>query len=284
MKRNVIAVFIFISTRALAGDSTAVAYAESSTPPQPGFKKTIATGLVAGMLGLSLVWAFDEWWKDNAQPFHFLTEGWFTDYSLGIDKVGHAYTSYFYYHTFRNMMLWGGYEPDEATTWSAATTAFFALCVEIGDGLTTWGFSHEDLAANLLGLGYGVAQTKVPYLRNFNFKWSYWPDKSNQTALRFVRYYDAHTYWMTCNVHGVLPESMKSYWPEFLQVAVGYGVDDNQTRREFVIGLDFNLEVFPIDNPELHFVQKTVNMFHIPAPGVKFTTGKSPAYYLLHKN
>jgi len=49
-------------------------------------------------------------------------------------------------------------------------------------------------------------------------------------------------------------------------------------------GLDFNLEVFPVENPELRLLQKTVNMLHFPAPAVKFSERHSPSYFLFHTN
>jgi len=248
------------------------------------FRRTVATGTIAGTLCLSLIWSFDEWWKGEAQPFHFFSEGWFNDYSLGIDKVGHAFTSYFYFHTYRNIMLWGGYDESTALWLGAGAAAFFALCVEIGDGFSPFGFSHEDFLSNLAGLGFGILQTQVPFMRNFNLKWSYIPESGDAHAQHFTRFYDAHTYWLTANMHELLPTSWNKYWPEFLQLAVGYSVSDHQTKREGVIGFDFNLEVFPAPNDDVLLLQKTVNMIHIPAPAVKFTEGRQPRYYLFHTN
>jgi hypothetical protein len=82
------------------------------------------------------------------------------------------------------------------------------------------------------------------------------------------------------NISELLPATWAEYWPRFIQLAAGYSIDGQ--RREGVIGLDFNLEVFPAPNSELLLVQKTLNMFHIPAPAVKFTEGSEPRYSLFH--
>jgi hypothetical protein len=56
------------------------------------------------------------------------------------------------------------------------------------------------------------------------------------------------------------------------------------TKREAVIGLDYNLEVIPTHSEDLLLIKRTLNMFHYPAPAVKFTETKSPKYYLFHTN
>ena len=238
---------------------------------------------MAGIIGTTVIWSVDAWWQGRTHPFNFYSEGWFNDYSLGVDKVGHTFASYFYFHTFHNVLLWGGFDPSTALWWGAGISEFLALSLEIGDGFSTYGFSYEDLVANTLGVTYGVLQTNVPWLRNFSLKWSYIP-VGQRDGLNFTQLYDAHTYWLSCNVHNLLPERWEYWWPSFLQLAVGYSVDGHQTRREGVIGLDFNLEVFPAPNADILLVQKTLNMFHIPAPAVKFTERKVPKYFLFHLN
>lgn len=248
------------------------------------FKKGAATVMVGGVLAGSLVNSYFDWWKGAQQPFHFVREGFLHDYSLGMDKVGHAYTSYFYFHTFKDILLWGGYTPEEAFWWGAGGSAFFAISIEIGDGVSPYGFSWEDLSGNMLGLGYGMLQTQVPFLKNVNFKWSYIPNDGWRWPPRFTDHYDSHTYWLAFNMHNLLPPSWGEYWPEFLQLAVGYGVYDRQTRRELVIGIDFNLEAFGAGSQDVLLGERILNRFHIPAPAVKFTEGRAPKWYLVHPN
>jgi len=247
-------------------------------------RRVISTGLVGGILVGSLVSSYHDWWKDNPQPFHFTDDGLFNNYSLGMDKLGHSYTSYFYFHTFRNVMLWGGHTGSAALWWSAGATAFFAVSIEVGDAVSPYGFSFADLGFNMIGLGYGMLQTVVPFLENFTFKWSYVPEDGYRWPPRFTDHYDAHTYWLAFNVHNLLPEGARDYWPEWLQVALGYGVDDKQTRRVAVIGLDLNLDAFRTDQPDLRLLLQTANLYHFPAPAVKFTEGKKPQCTLLYTN
>lgn len=282
MKQVILALLLLGASRSVAQDSTA-SPATSPLQNNSSTRKILASGILAGMIGTSTIWAVDAWWQGRARPFNFYSEGWFNDYSLGMDKAGHVFTSYFYYHTFRNVMLWGGFDPETAFWWGAGLAEFLALSLELGDGFSTFGFSYEDLLANTSGLAFGMLQTKIPLLRNFSLKWSYIPVGVHH-ALNFTQHYDEHTYWLSCNINGLLPGDWKAYWPKFLQVAIGYSTKTNQTRREAVVGLDFNLEVFPAASPEVLLVEKTFNMFHIPAPGVKFSEHQLPRYRFFHLN
>ena len=234
------------------------------------------------MLVGSLVSSYFDWWNGSPEQFHFVREGAFSDYSLGIDKIGHAYTSYFYFNVFRNLMLWGGYDKVSAFWWAAGTTGFFALSVEIGDGVSPYGFSYEDLAFNMGGLCFGMLRAEVPFLQNFGFKWSYVPYDGYRWPPHFTDHYDGHTYWLTINVHNLLPASLNRFWPELIQLAFGYGVEENSTRRKAVIGLDFNLGALPVTNEDVALVQKTIDMIHFPAPGIKFQEGKKPEFSLFY--
>jgi hypothetical protein len=247
-------------------------------------RMTIATGVVAGFFAGSLVMSYNDWWKGSATAFHFVREGFLHDYSLGIDKFGHAYTTYLYFHTIHDLLKWGGYSPSAAYWWGAAGSGLFGVLVEIGDGYSPYGFSWEDLAADFAGLGFGMLQSCVPLLQSLQFKWSYVPRDGFRWPPHFTDHYDWHTYWLALDMHRLLPENIGALWPEFIQLAVGYGVDRGQTRRELVIGLDFNLKAFASDNREVQLLENISTRFHFPAPAVKFTESEGSTWYLIHKN
>jgi hypothetical protein len=271
----------------LAASPRAAGRVQDSTVVTEGFptvegvstRKILATGLTAGILAGSLIDSYYAWWKDSDQPFTFHAEGWFRS-TRGIDKAGHLFTSYFYFRTFRNLLLWGGYTPGTAYWWAAGLSAFFALSVEIGDGISEYAFDYQDLVFNAIGLGYGMLQTNIPALKNFNLKWSYVPQDGYRFPPRFTQQYDAHTYWLTANVNNLLPSSLEPYWPDILQVGVGYSVADHLQRSEVMIGFDFNLEVLDSPSPDLLLIIKTLNTFHYPAPAVILSDGKEPEYRL----
>jgi hypothetical protein len=269
-----------------------IACAQDSVKVTDGFRqfdewttrKYLATGLVGGILGVSMVWSYDSWWRDNARSFHFQSENWLNGPHRGIDKAGHLYTSYFYFHTLRNVMLWGGYRPSLANWVGVGGAAFFALAVEIGDGLSDIGFDYQDVVFNFAGIGFAYLQTEVPALSHFGLKWTYIPPEGFDFPPRFTRHYDGHTYWLTADVHNLLPESMRGCWPAFLNLGVGFSVADNMTRRELVFGLDLNLGAIGSPGEDVLLLRNTLDMFHYPAPAVKWTEGRAPKAYLFQLN
>ncbi|MEK9136509.1 MAG: DUF2279 domain-containing protein [Bacteroidota bacterium] len=284
MRAVVIVLLLFCVSLSSAQDSI---FVTDGFQLKPDFtsRKVVSTVAIGGLLVTSLIWSYDTWWRDAGREFNFKTENWLNGYFLGIDKIGHFYTSYFYFNTFRNVMLWGGYERSTADWWAAGAAAFFALAIEVGDGVTPYGFDYQDIVFNFAGIGYGWLQTRVPFLTHFDIKWSYVPPEGYKLPVRITDNYDAHTYWLTCDIDKLLPSSVEPYWPDFLQIAVGVGVDDKVTKRELVVGFDLNLEeLFHTENEDLLLIERTVNMFHVPAPAIKFTETKEPRYYLFHRN
>jgi hypothetical protein len=139
------------------------------------------------------------------------------------------------------------------------------------------------MLSNWTGVGLSVLQQKVPFFSNIEMKWSlYYP--LNRHAFIVNDLYDYHIYWLSFKVNNFLPKSVEPYWPDWLQLAVGYSGADNVTRREFILGFDYNLEMIPLEGTDINLVKKMLNMFHLPAPGVKFSRGHSPEFQLLLLN
>lgn len=251
-------------------------------------KKNVSLIGITGIYAVSLVHSYNMWWKDGTRKFNFFTSfGWFNEpASLGIDRIGHFYTSYFFYHTQKEVLLWGGHDKGFATWLSAGLTGGMAILIEIGDGFTEFGFDYRDLIFNLGGLGYGILQDEVPFFRNFNFKWSYFPPEGIKFPPKFTEHYDGHIYWFTANIHNLFKESVGDFWPEFIQPAIGFSVADIGKRREFIFGLDFNLlPLFNLEDENWRLIGKTSDMIRfIPAPGIKYSPSRKPEYRLLMLN
>ncbi len=90
---------------------------------------------------------------DGVHPFHLTDEGFFqyTTYGGGSDKASHfvvsANVTNLLYDAYRLNRL----TPDQAMWLSFATSTIAGTFVEIGDGLTPYGFSLQDLTADALG-------------------------------------------------------------------------------------------------------------------------------------
>ena len=249
-------------------------------------KKTIATAMVGTIVTGTLIDSYFTWWATAEKPFSFLghtDENWLSGAHNGIDKPGHFFGAFCMFRIVNNMLLWGGYDRSTAFWWAAGIGLWNGLEIEIGDGFTAYGFDYQDLVFDVAGVGYGMLQSQVPFLQNFNVKFSYWSKKGFTSPANFTTDYDALTIWMTVNVHNLLPTSLDKYWPAFLRLAVGYGVDDNETRREVAVGLDLNIEsLFSPSNEDWLLTTRIADVLHLPAPAVKFTQGKVPRYYLFN--
>jgi predicted lipoprotein DUF2279 len=124
-------------------------------PPNRTTRWLVTFGVFAGA-AVSTRWSGHE-----RQDFHFGDEGWFGSetYAGGADKASH-----FVFHNglsrelavaYRGMR----YEKDSAILMAFATSVAAGLIVEIGDGITTFGFAWEDLAMDALGAGTAALVT-----------------------------------------------------------------------------------------------------------------------------
>jgi hypothetical protein len=234
------------------------------------------------LVGGTLAYSAGVWWVHDARPFHFWNEPWWGD-ANGVDKIGHMYTSYFMFRALHETFLWGGHDPDASFWWATGIAAFHGLAIEIGDGFSDYGFDYRDVTSNYTGLAYAILQAKVPFFQNFEIKWSlYYP--MDHHSFKVNDLYDYHIYWMSARVHELLPGSLKPFWPGFLQIAFGLGAKDHTMRRTYVLSLDYNLEKIPVEGQDINLIKKLLNMFHLPAPGVKFSKGHAPEFQLLLLN
>lgn len=234
----------------------------------------------------SLYLEYNWWWKNNYHPFVMRSDGGFGNYSLGLDKIGHFYTSYMYSNLLYELMKWGDFR-ESTSEWVSIVLPFaWALSIEIGDGFSSFEFSPQDLLANSLGIGYAVLQRKVHYLQYFNFKFSYFPHahylNNNFNGWSLTSDYDGHIYWLTADINRLLPKYAKKYWPKYINLGLGYGINNFAAvihhggpnivvQREFMLGLDLNLNRIPIKNKTMKTIVKIADYIHLPMPGYKKT-------------
>ncbi|OYU95743.1 MAG: hypothetical protein CFE21_11435 [Bacteroidetes bacterium B1(2017)] len=247
-------------------------------------QKLIIAGLIAQQTA-SMYLEYKWWWQGDYHPFVMNNDGGYNNYSLGIDKVGHFYTSYMYSNALYELLKWGEFREERCLFYSTLLPFVWALSIEIGDGFSSYEFSPTDLLANSIGIGYAYAQHKVPYLRNFKFKFSYFPSsyyiQNNYKNWSLTADYNGHIYWLSTDVHGVLPKTAKGFWPKYLNLSLGYGVNNfaesfyyginYPLQREFFIGLDYNLNAIPVKNKTLKTGLNIADYYHFPAPGIKKT-------------
>lgn len=241
----------------------------------------VVTGGVALTMAGIHIYQQNGWWKNNRAPFHFQED---LKYGRSVDKLGHFYGGIVAAFLLRKSYRWAGLSEEASLYWGSAGSLLFQTYVEIEDGFSKWGFDRVDFAADVAGAAWPVAQYHVPFLRNFDFKFSYVPSPNlNQSGgtgfvgQRHIMFddYEGQTIWMSVKMKNVLPEPAAKYWPDVLSLSLGYAVRDVFTPRPYsawLLALDLDMtKVIPADTPFLKLLGEALNFIKFPAPAVQFS-------------
>lgn len=273
MKRCVSLILLLLALRAPA--QTLTPGPEGYTV-RPGFglKKAIATGVAGTVFAGTALDFYFSWWKDTQKPFSFYTNNWLNGGQRGLDKIGHLFGTHAIFRSIRETLLWGGYERSTSLWLAAGMATLNSTVIEVGDGFSPYGFDYQDLVFGISGIALGMLQAEIPALQNFRLKFSYFSERGFKSPAAFIQDYDAMTIWCSVNVHNLLPEPARKYWPEFINLAAGFGVTANETKREFILGIDLNLEAFHTSSEDILYLERILNLMRIPLPAVEWTEGQ----------
>jgi hypothetical protein len=230
-------------------------------------------GVTAAGFTIGHAFLNDLWWKGERTSFHFnFREDW--EYALGADKFGHFYFPYLVGNVYTELFRWSGVEEKRSLYYAAALSLSYQTYIEIRDGFSrNYGFSFGDFGANILGAAYPVLQYHYDFLKDYNFKISFFPSERfrNDSHGAIIDDYESTYHWLTVNIKNILPEDAAKYYPAFINLALGHSVKglDNKGRRELFIALDWNLEALPGDVWILKFFKKLFNHYHFPSPAVR---------------
>jgi len=175
------------------------------------------TALVAGIGVVGVV----NWDWGNSR-FKFNDEGFFGSDtgSLGMDKLGHAYSTYLMADYSNHFMQANG--ASSCAPYSAALMAWgIMLGVEVLDGFSDdHGFSYEDLIFNLCGAGFSVLRNTVHGLREkLDFRLEYIPS-GNKDGFHPITDYSGQKYVMALKLSGF--EMCRDTPLRFLELHGGY--------------------------------------------------------------
>lgn len=204
--------------------------------------------VIAGAVGATAAVSLLAWWGQGFHSdFSVADEGWFgaRTYSGGIDKLGHAWTSYVGMRLGTRALTWAGLPHRDAIRLAAGVGLGVGLGIEVLDGLSRggqYGFSWEDLAMNLVGTGFGVLMESRPELdRHLAFRLMY---RSGD------KWYDRQVYVLAWRLSG-LPGVGRDNPLRYLEVLAGYGArgfrsdmdfgDGDTRRRSVYVGVGLNL-------------------------------------------
>ncbi len=254
-------------------------------------------GISTGVLGVSFLGLHilqnNAWWANQRGAFHVVED---PGYKNNFDKFGHTFGAYYTAHFFDEMYTWSGFDTAQSTLLGALSGALYEFYVEIEDGFARdWGFSPGDAKADVLGATFFVLRNRIDFLRNFQYKWLYFPssqlisgkaDIQDQT-LNPLDDYGGQTYWITMDVNRMLPETAKGYWPKWLNLTLGFGgynldaPDFSNRKKAYYLGFDFEIEkIIPESNIGiLNFVRRALGYWHLPAPAYRISP--DPRFFIL---
>ena len=245
------------------------------------YRLGIVSGTSLAFLGGFYLRMKTAWWNDASRKFHISYDD---KYVKNIDKVGHLYGAILFTEGFGLGLEWAGLDEESSLLYGGILSTIVYTGIEIKDGFAPyWGFDPGDMAADLIGAFYPYLQTQVPFLKDFNFKWSYWPsgnpyfshiDGVNQNDQFFTDDYEGQTFWLSMNIKNYLPQ--KLYWPDFLNISAGLSVRniDGHGNGDYVVLIspDISLQkLFKSNSDFLNSLLGYLDYLHLPLPALEIS-------------
>lgn len=190
-------------------------------------------------------------WDWGSTGFHFHNEGWFgmRTGSLGMDKLGHAFTTYMYTEYLTQRIIQESDDPAGAALTAAALAMGVQTYVEIFDGFSVdHGFSYEDLTMDTAGALVSVLRSAFPeFARKVDFRMEYLP--SGNVKASPISDYSGQKFVMALKLSGF--DAFEDTPLRFLELQAGYYARGftsaerdrgEKRRREPYVGIGINLQ------------------------------------------
>lgn len=227
-------------------------------------------------------------WKHQTH-FRIIEDG---KYALYSDKAGHFYGAFLGSYVWSEAFFAIGCSYELGTILGTAFGLGYSTYVEILDGFgKDWGFSPTDFYSDLLGAAFYLGQQFVPFLQNITPKFMYFPsnwhgDHQRVPSSIFIDDYSSQTFFLSFNIHNMLPKSMKDYWPKWLELSCGYAARNLSNVKcdyaqyqapgvwgdpKFIVSLDYDLiDLLPEGGTVWNWLRQSLNYFKLPSPAVEF--------------
>jgi hypothetical protein len=263
------------------------------TPPfrETAIKTTpfaVLTGTYVAAITALHIYQVNTIW-DSTTSFRIIEDG---DYGLYVDKLGHVWGGYMNAYILSEFLMGSGFSHDAATHWGAVMSLAYQSYVEILDGFGTgWGFSPSDMYSNALGISYFLGQHYVPFLQNFTPKANYIPPvwyggKARDQSSSFIDDYSGYTFMLSANVNNLLPKEIDPYWPDWLNIGVGYTARNLTYKNgdmKYLIGLDINpAMILPDGGTEWNWFKQSLNYILLPLPMLELSPDGPPVFRLMY--
>ncbi len=227
------------------------------------------------------------WWSGERGNFHIQND-W--AYAMSMDKLGHFMEGGLIARTMKGAFIWSGMDNKSAMWLGALFSIAYMTDIEIEDGFATeWGYSPGDEIANLTGDIFAITQEFWPPLQTVKMKWSYVPTGDPKHKGDFPDDYGGQVFWFSFDVNSYLGKKLEKAWPDFLNIAVGYGVQRYEDYgpdgriQNIYLGLDFDLRrIIPGDSSFMKFIKEFINTFKIiPTPALQWNTTKGKFTFVI---
>lgn len=275
---------------------------------------SITSGAIASLFVVQHIAQSNTIWRDGSK-FTITEDG---AYSLFTDKTGHIISSYDACYIFGEAMLFSGLDKHDAALTGALLGWTYLNYIEVMDGFgENFGFSPTDLYFNSFGALLYYLQFRIPFLQNFTPKFTFIPanlhgEQRRENHLYWVDDYSSQTFWLSINIHNLLPKDIKQYWPKWIELSFGYtarniAFTENQIElhREnnvqgdyynwgesspgfgsprYIISLDWNLNYLISEKSPnwLNWTMQTLNHFKWPSPAIEFSHERGPKFMLVY--
>lgn len=236
---------------------------------------------------ISIYYIFrNAYWNEQKTKFHTFND--WNNADMNIDKIGHVYAGILLTKASYKVLKETNVPENYSVIFSTLSSIFFQTQVEIHDAhFKKWGWSWWDFGANVIGAVYPHLQEYISPLKTVNLKWSYHPSPAYKNGWHnhWIKDYEGFTYYLTFDVNAFLPQSIDRFWPDWLNIAIAYGVekvklgkniwnmaDKPLGDREWYIALDYSLlKIFRPKSKILRDVLEFLDNFHFPAPAVRIS-------------
>jgi uncharacterized protein YfiM (DUF2279 family) len=286
--------------------------ADTLTKQQVKSRVRIAT--VTSVVGYSVILAGlnAAWYADFPRSgFHFFNDNaeW-----LQVDKVGHMYSAYIESRASMELWRWTGIDRKKRIWIGGLSGAAYQTVIEVLDGFSAeWGWSWGDFTANILGSASLISQELAWNDQRIKLKFSFHKNDYGDPALnkranelygntlgqRFIKDYNAQTYWASANLQAFFP---KSNLPSWLSMAIGYGADgmfgareniatnkdgnvtfdrrDIKRYRQWYLAPDIDFTKIKTRKKGVKYLFVVLSAFKIPTPSLEFSNGKFKVHAL----
>ncbi len=298
----------------IAQQSKIIGAAKQNNLTTAQVNKRIRGVAIANVVGYSaiLIGLNAEWYANYPRSkFHFFNDDkeW-----LQVDKVGHFYSAYIESRASMELWRWTGISRSKQIWLGGLSGVVYQSAIEVLDGFSSqWGFSWGDFSANVAGSTLLIAQELAWNDQRVKLKFSfhrnnYGNDQLNKRAdniygkslaERFIKDYNAQTYWASANLKSFFAESNLPAW---LAVAAGYGADgmfgarenvgrdnngnitfnrpDIKRYRQWYLAPDIDLTKIKTNRKGVRFLLTVLSAFKFPAPSLEFSNGSFKVHAL----